>query len=169
MGMFMKLGNIKTGDATQEGVEGNKGWMNISSFQWGDVVVRKIETRTGKARDREQSQPHVSNIKITKEVDHASGPLYKSLVVVPEATECKIAFVRTGPGGDNDKYLEYTLTDTLLAGLEITGTGDRAHEVWQLDFTELEIEVKQLEESNAALGPYKFSYNLAKGTKGTSR
>ena len=91
-------------------------------------MLRKIETKTGKARDREQAQPHVSNIKVTKEVDHASGPLYKSLVAVPEATECKIAFVRTGPGGDNDKYLEYTLTDTLLAGLKITGHGDRAEE-----------------------------------------
>ena len=167
MGMYMKLANIKKGDATQEGFEGSKGWINIAKFQWADAVLRKIETKTGKARDREQGQPHVSNIKITKEIDHASGPLYKSLVVVPEATECKIAFVRTGPGGDNDKFLEYTLTDTLLAGLEITGTGDRAHEVWQLDFTELKIEVKQLEESNEARGSYKFSYNLAKGTKGT--
>ena len=129
-------------------------------------MLRKIKTKTGKARDREQAQPHVSNIKVTKEVDHASGPLYKSLVAVPEATECKIAFVRTGPGGDNDKYLEYTLTDTLLAGLKITGHGDRAQEDWQLDFTELEIEVKQLSETNEALGPYKFSYNLAKGAKG---
>ena len=97
-----------------------------------------------------------SNIKVKKEVDHASGPLYKSLVAVPEAKECKFAFVRTGPGGDNDKYLEYTLTDALLAGLKITGDGDRADETWQLDFTELEIEVKQLTEANEALGPYQF-------------
>jgi type VI secretion system secreted protein Hcp len=166
MGMFMKLDNIKKGDATQEGFEGSKGWINIAKFQWADAVLRKIETKTGKARDREQGQPHVNNIKITKEVDHASGPLYKSLVVVPEATECKIAFVRTGPGGDNDKYLEYTLTDTLLAGLKITGHGDRAEEEWELNFTELEIEVKQLDVTNVALGPYKFSYNLAKGKKG---
>jgi type VI secretion system secreted protein Hcp len=165
MSLYMKFGEIK-GNATQEGF---KDWINIASFQWQPAVDRKIKTETGKARNREEAQPHVSNIQVVKEVDYASGPLYKSLVAVPEAKEVKIAFVRTGPGGDNDKYLEYTLTDTLLAGLEITGTGDRAHEVWQLDFTELEIEVKQLEESNAALGPYKFSYNLAKGTKGTSR
>ena len=74
--------------------------------------------------------------------------------------------MRTGPGGDNDKYLEYTLTDALLAGLEITGDGDRAHETWQLDFTEVEIEVKQLTEANEAAGPYHFKYNLAKGKRG---
>jgi type VI secretion system secreted protein Hcp len=162
MGMYMKFGTIN-GDATQEGFEK---WINITGFQWGPAVHRDIKTETGKGRNREQAQPHVSNITVTKEVDHASGPLYKSLVTVPEAKECKIAFVRTGPGGDNDKYLEYTLTDTLLAGLEITGSGERAHETWHLDFTELEIEVKQLSEANEALGPYRFSYNLARGTKG---
>jgi type VI secretion system secreted protein Hcp len=162
MGMYMKFGDV-IGDATQEGFEK---WINITSFQWGPAVERKIKTETGKGRDREHAQPHLANIKVTKEVDFASGPLYKSLVVVPEAKKCKIAFVRTGPGGDSDKYLEYTLTDTLLSSLEITGDGDRAHETWQLDFTELEIEVKQLTEANEAQGPYRFSYNLAKGKKG---
>jgi type VI secretion system secreted protein Hcp len=162
MGMYMKFGTIK-GNATQEGFER---WINITDFQWGPAVKRDIKTETGKARNREMAQPHISNIKVKKEVDFASGPLYKSLVAVPEAKECKIAFVRTGPGGDNDKYLEYTLTDTLLAGLDITGDGDRAHETWTLDFTELEVEVKQLTEANEALGPYHFKYNLAKGTRG---
>jgi type VI secretion system secreted protein Hcp len=162
MGMYMQFGKIK-GDATQEGFER---WINITSFSWGPAVHRDIKTETGKGRNREQAQPHVSNIQVKKEVDNASGPLYKSLVAVPEAKECKIAFVRTGPGGDNDKYLEYTLTDALLAGLQIDGDGDRAHETWQLDFTEVEIEVKQLEETNVAKGPYHFKYNLAKGKRG---
>ena len=35
MGMYMKLGNIKKGDATQEGFEGSKGWMNIAKFPVG--------------------------------------------------------------------------------------------------------------------------------------
>ena len=152
MGMYMKFGTIK-GNATQEGFER---WINITDFQWGAAVKRDIKTETGKARNREMAQPHISNIKVKKEVDLASGPLYKSLVAVPDAKECKIAFVRTGPGGDNDKYLEYTLTDALLAGLEITGDGDRAHETWQLDFTEVEIEVKQLDGSERGGGPLSF-------------
>jgi type VI secretion system secreted protein Hcp len=162
MSLYMKFGEIE-GNATQEGF---KGWINIASFQWSPAVDRKIKTETGKARNREEAQPHVSNIQVVKEVDYASGPLYKSLVAVPEAKEVKIAFVRTGPGGDNDKYLEYTLTDTLLAALEIAGSGDRAQETWHLDFTEIEIEVKQLSEANEAKGPYHFKYNLAKGKQG---
>src|SRR4051812_19348082 len=115
MGIYMKFGNIR-GDATQDGFEH---WINIKGFEWDDAVHRDIKTQTGKARNREAAQPHVSNITVVKEVDHASGPLYKSLCATPKAQECKIAFVRTGEGGDT--YLEYTLTDTLLTGVQIDG------------------------------------------------
>jgi type VI secretion system secreted protein Hcp len=161
MGIYMKFGDIK-GDATQDGFQH---WINVTSFQW-PAVTREVKTLTGRGRNREPAQPHVSNIKITKEVDHASGPLYKSLVATPKAAECKLAFVRTGDGGDNDTYLEYTLTDTLLAGVDITGEHDRAHETWQLDFTEIAIQVKQLDEANVAQAPFHFKYNLATGKGG---
>ena len=92
MGMYMKFGTIK-GNATQEGFER---WINITDFQWGPAVKRDIKTETGNARNREMAQPHISNIKVKKGVDFASGPLYKSLVAVPDAKECKIA--SCGPG-----------------------------------------------------------------------
>ena len=157
MGIYMKFGDIK-GDATQEGFQH---WINITRFDWGPAVNRDIKTETGRGRNREAAQPHVSNIAIVKEVDHSSGPLYKSLCTVPKAQECKIAFVRTNEGGDT--YLEYTLTDTLLAGVEIAGDHDRATETWHLDFTEVEIEVKQLDEANVSQSPFHFKYNLATG------
>jgi type VI secretion system secreted protein Hcp len=156
MGIYMKYGEIK-GDATQEGFEH---WINITSFHW-DAVTRDIKTSTGKGRNREQSQPHVKRITIDKEVDHASGPLYKSLVTVPLAKECRIAFVRTDEGGET--YLEYTLTDTLLQQLRLHGDGDRAGETWTLDFTKIKVSVKQLSEANVASGPFHFEYNLATG------
>ena len=162
MGIYMKFGDIK-GDATQDGFTH---WINITSFSWGPAVQRSIKTHTGRGRNREPSQPHISNITVSKEVDHASGPLYKSLCTTPKAQECTIAFVRTGEGGDNDKYLEYTLTDTLLAGVEIRGERDRAAETWHLDFTEIAIEVKQLDEHNVSQAPFRFKYNLATGKKG---
>ena len=58
MSLYMKFGEIK-GNATQEGF---KDWINIASFQWQPAVDRKIKTETGKARNREEAQPHVSNI-----------------------------------------------------------------------------------------------------------
>jgi type VI secretion system secreted protein Hcp len=157
MGIYMKFGNIK-GDATQDGFEH---WINITGFEWGPAVQRDINTETGKGRNREAAQPHVANIAVTKEVDHASGPLYQSLCAVPKAQECTIAFVRTGDVGD--AYLEYTLTDTLLASVDIRGDHERAHEVWKLDFTEVEVKVKPLDEHNVSQTPFSFRYNLATG------
>lgn len=164
MGIYLKYGDIK-GDATQEGFEH---WINVQGFTWSPAVHREITTQTGRGRNREQSQPRVTRIKITKEVDHASGPLYKALVTVPKAEECKIAFVRTDEGGE--KYLEYTLTDALLASLHISGASlgqnERASETWELDFTEIAIEVKQLDEANVAQAPFHFKYNMATGKGG---
>src|SRR3954454_7257270 len=159
MGIYMKYGNIK-GDATQDKFEH---WINLIGFTWGDAIKRSVRTHTGRARNREAGQPKVNDMTITKEVDHASGPLYKALCAVPKAEECKIAFVRTDEGGDT--YLEYTLTDTLLAGLELKGEGDRAQETWHLDFTAFAVEVKQLDEANVSQAPFHFKYNLATGKK----
>ena len=159
MGIYMRYGEIK-GDATQDGFEQ---WINVTSFNW-EAVIRDIKTHTGRGRNREQGQPHVKRITITKEVDHASGPLYKALCTVPKAEECTIAFVRTDEGGD--KYLEYKLTDTLLQKLDIAGQRDRAVETWTLDFTKIAIEVKQLDEANVSQAPFHFEYNLATGKGG---
>ena len=164
MGIYLKYGNIN-GDATQQGFEH---WINVTGFQWNEAVKREITTQTGRARNREQSQPKLNPIKITKEVDHASGPLYKALCAVPEAKTCKIAFVRTDEGGE--KYLEYTLTDALLGSLKISGVSlgqnERATETWELDFTEIAIDVKQLDEANVSGASYKFKYNMATGKGG---
>jgi type VI secretion system Hcp family effector len=159
MGIYMKYGSIQ-GDATQDGFEK---WINLTTFEW-EAVARDITTQTGRGRNREQSQPHVKRIKVKKEVDHASGPLYKALCTVPKAEECKIAFVRTDEGGE--KYLEYTLTDTLLQAFTIQGHQERAVETWTLDFTEVAIEVKQLDEANVSSASFKFKYSLATGKGG---
>jgi len=160
MGIYMKYGDIK-GDATQTGFEH---WINITQFQWNNAVSRDIKTQTGRGRNREQSQPHIRRITVTKEVDHASGPLYKSLVTVPQAKHCTIAFVRTDEGGET--YLEYNLHDTLLQHLQLIGDGDRAAEQWTLDFTKVKVSVKQLSEANVASGPFHFEYDLATGKGG---
>jgi len=160
MGIYMKYGEIK-GDATQEGFEH---WINILRFDWNGAVTRDIKTLTGRGRNREQAQPHIKQITITKEVDHASGPLYKSLVSVPQAKPCTIAFVRTDEGGET--YLEYQLHDTLLQKLGLDGDDNRAHEQWTLDFTKIKISVKQLSEANISSAPYIFEYNLATGKGG---
>src|SRR6516165_6935262 len=145
MGIYMKYGDI-TGDATQDGF---KSWVNVTNFNWGGCMERKgMRTDTGRARNREPGQPTMANITVQKGFDHSSGLLLKALCTVPQAKTCEIAFVRTGEGGE--QYLKYTLTDAMLAEVSITGSADRPNETWTFDFTEVEIEVKQLKEDNTA-------------------
>jgi type VI secretion system Hcp family effector len=106
----------------------------------------------------------MGQITVTKGFDHATGLLLKALCTVPQAKTCKIAFVRTDEGGE--KYLEYTLTDALLAKLDLGSDADRPHETWAIDFTEIEIEVKQLDEANVAGAPFHYKFNSATGRSG---
>ena len=134
MGIYMQYGDI-VGDATQAGFER---WININSIQWPSIDRKGMRTETGRSRNREPGQPVMGQITVTKGFDHATGLLLKALCTVPQAKTCKIAFVRTDEGGEC--YLQYTLTDALLANLSLQGT-DRPTETWTIDFTEIEIEV----------------------------
>jgi type VI secretion system secreted protein Hcp len=160
MGIYMQYGDI-VGDATQAGFEK---WINISGFGWQNCIDRKgMRTDTGRSRNREPGQPIMGNITVNKEFDHSTGLLLKALCTVPQAKTCKIAFVRTDEGGEC--YLQYTLTDALLANLRLQGT-DRPTETWTIDFTEVEIEVKQLDEANVAGTPFRYAFNSATGRSG---
>jgi type VI secretion system secreted protein Hcp len=158
------------GDATESGFEH---WINLTRFSWGPAVDRTIRTETGRARNREHAQPHIKDITIEKEFDHSTGRLLKELCSVPKAKDAKIAFVRTNPdGGDPATYLQYTLSDALLSGVRITNAEAAGHganrptETWTLNFTQIAIEVKQLDEANNAGAAFHFKYNLATGKEG---
>jgi type VI secretion system secreted protein Hcp len=164
MGIYLKYGNDGEipGDATQEGF---KRWINVTDFTWSGCMERKgLRTDTGRARNREPGQPTMLSIQVKKLFDHSSGLLLKALCTVPQAKPCEIAFVRTGEGGE--QYLKYTLTDAMLQGVQIQGGADRPTETWTFDFTEVEIEVKQLKEDNTAGDPFRYKYNNATGKSG---
>jgi type VI secretion system Hcp family effector len=164
MGIYVKYGDDIKGDATQEGF---KQWINVTSLGWNGCMQRQgMRTDTGRARNREPGQPTMGNITVNKLFDHSSGLLLKALCTVPQAKTCEIAFVRTDEGGE--QYLKYTLTDAMLAGVAISlsAEGDRPQETWTFDFTEVEVEVKQLAEDNTAGPPFRYKYNNATGKSG---
>ena len=157
MAIYMQYKGID-GDATQSGF---KDWIKLESFQLG--VGRGITTQTGAALNREAHEPTVSEITVTKLLDKASGPLLQHVCTEKKGQDCKIAFVTTGDPGE--KYLEYTLTNTLVSGLSLSSGGDRPVESISLNFTKLEIEVKPLDPDNTAEGPFKFAYDIAQAKK----
>jgi len=160
MGMYMKYGNIQ-GDATQQGFEG---WININSFHW-ELERNFAKDQVGRAFNREAAQAHVKEIVVTKELDHSSGELLKAASTGFKGEKCEIVFLRTGNPGE--KYLKFILTDTLLQELKLSGgEPERPVETITLDFTELEIEVKTLDEANIAEDTMRITYNIATGEGG---
>lgn len=157
MAIYMQYKGID-GDATQAGFTD---WIKVESFQFG--VGRGITTQTGAALNREASEPSVSEITVTKLLDKASGPILQNVCTERKGQDCKIAFVSQGDPGE--KYLEYTLTNTLISGLSISSGGDRPVESVSLNFTKVEIEVKPLSPDNTAAGPFKFAYDIAQAKK----
>lgn len=153
MSIYMQFDGIQ-GDATDTGFEQ---WITLDTFQWG--IGRGITTPVGSAANREASQPSVSEITVTKQLDIASNPLFQNIVTDQGGKTVKISFTRTGSGGD--KFLEYTLTNTLISGYHITSSGDRPVESLSLNFTKVQIMVKMLDPSNNAANPNTTSYDLA--------
>jgi len=156
----MKYGTIE-GDATQQGFDG---WINIHRFDWG-LERQFAKDQVGRAFNREAAQAHVREIVVTKEVDNSSGALLEAASTGFKGEKCEIVFLRTGNPGET--YLKFTLTDTLLQELALSGGHpERPMEKLTLDFTELEIEVKVLDEANITEDTMRINYNIATGAGG---
>ena len=163
MGIYMRFdnGNPIKGDSTQQDFEGKDGWMNLTSFKWGlDRIFAKDQV--GRAFNREAAQATVHPVSVTKDIDASSGALLEAATIDFKGKECEIAFLRTGNPGE--KYLHFTLKNTLIKNLKVTGQGDqRPKEDLVLDFTHVDIEVKTLDEANIDGATMHITYDIATG------
>jgi type VI secretion system secreted protein Hcp len=153
MAIYMKVDGIN-GDATQAQ---HKDWIGINSFQWG--VGRGISTPVGSAKNREASEPSVSEVVITKPLDSASVLLCQEAVVGKEGKTVKIDFCRTDKEGA--AYLQVILTNTLISGYSTSSGGDAPTESLTLNFTKIELSETGPNEKNGAGNPTKFAYDIA--------
>src|ERR1700691_4428851 len=100
-----------------------------------------------------------------KNVDSSSGSILQTATTEFKGQKCEIAFVRTGNPGET--YLHFTLTDALIAQLDVaTQGGERPIETIKIDFTELEIQTKTLNEANNGEDPMTITYDAATGVGG---
>jgi type VI secretion system secreted protein Hcp len=157
MGIYMKFGNIQ-GDATQKGYEG---WINLNHFDWG--LERKFApSHTGRGFNREAAQAEIHECTVKKSADASSGMLLQTATTEFKGQPCEIAFVRTGNPGD--WYLKFKLTDALISKLDIgLAGGERPVETITINFTEVEINTKTLNESNTGEDPLTVTYDAATG------
>jgi type VI secretion system secreted protein Hcp len=128
--IYMHYGAIQ-GDVT---ASGHEHWIELTSFQWG--VTRAISSIASGA-DRESAVPSVGEIKVTKPLD-SSSPLLLKEALNGQGQTVVIDFVKTGPSGQQQIYLEYTLTNTLVSGFSTSSGGDRPTESLTFNFTKIQ-------------------------------
>jgi type VI secretion system secreted protein Hcp len=160
MGIYMKYGEIQ-GDATQQGFEG---WVNLSHFHW-DLTRVFATDQVGRSLNREASQAQMGACQVKKEADSSSGQILETATTEFKGKPCEIAFVRTGNPGET--YLSFKLTDALIKQLDVGMEGpERPTETILIDFTEVEIKTKTLNESNNGEDPMTITYDQATGVGG---
>src|SRR3546814_20043360 len=103
MAIYAKIGKIN-GDATHEA---HKQWMTLHSLNWG--VGRAIATPVGAAKNRESSEPSISEVTVTKDMDEASPTPFTD-ACTGKAMEVKIHPDTTGD--PDNPYMEKTHTAT---------------------------------------------------------
>ncbi|QND55161.1 Hcp1 family type VI secretion system effector (plasmid) [Phyllobacterium sp. 628] len=153
MPIYLQIDGIK-GDATHET---HKQWMNIEAIHWN--VGRKMSTSAGSAANREASEPTISEVVLTKVSDSSSTKLFQEAVSGSSGKLATIHLVTTDTPGQT--YIEYKLTNTLIANYSIDSHGDRPVETLRLNFTKLEVKYTPYDEKSNPQSPMIASYDLA--------
>ena len=158
MAIFLKFDGID-GDATHDK---HKKWITIESLEWG--VGRSVATQVGSGKNREASQPSVSEVSLNKQMDTASALLFQESCVGNKGKSATVHLVSTGSPGET--YLEYTLSDALVTGYSVSTDGERPLESITLNFSKVEMKYIPLKENNEAGGPMIKSFDLVTAKAG---
>ncbi len=108
--------------------------------------------------NREASEPMVSEVILTKVSDSSSTKLFRTCAGRTGKTAV-IHLVTTGNPGNT--YIEYNLTNTLIANYSVDSSGDRPVETIKLNFTKIEVKYTPYDENNTAKSPMIASYDLS--------
>lgn len=158
MAIYLKYDGID-GEATHED---HKKWIEVGSLQFG--IGRGIASPSGSTANRESSQPSVSEVVVTKQLDGSSSKLFTESATGAAGKKVEIHLVSTGSPGNT--YVEYTLTDSLISGYSVSSGGDRPSESISINFTKIEFKQTPYDETNAAGTPVTVSYDLSTSKSG---
>ena len=158
MAIYVKYEGID-GEATHED---HKKWIDVQSLQFG--VGRGIASPSGATANREASQPSVSEVVVTKQLDGSSSKLFTESVTGAAGKKVEIHLVSTGSPGNT--YVEYVLSDALISGYSVSSGGDRPSESVSINFTKIEFKQTPFDETNTAGTPVTVSYDLSTSKSG---
>jgi type VI secretion system secreted protein Hcp len=157
MAVYMKFGKVE-GQVTTKGFEK---WIECYSFQLG--VGRGVTSGEG-GRQRESSNPSISEITVTKHFDAASSGLYEDAVAGAFDSEVKLKLTSTTKD-KVDTFLTYTLSECGVSGYSISSGGENPSESISLNFTKILIEPSPLDDKGSPKAGPKVTYDLKTMTK----
>lgn len=153
MAIYLKFEGID-GEATHDK---HKNWIDIGSLQFG--VGRGISTPSGSTANREASEPSISEVVVTKQLDNSSSKLFTESCTGAAGKKVEIHLVSTGSPGNT--YVEYILHNALISGYSISSGGDRPSESISINFTKIEYKHIPYDQANKAGTPVTVSYDLS--------
>ena len=153
MALYMKYGSIK-GDATQDE---HKEWIVIDSVQFG--AGRGISTVTGAARNREASEPSISEVTVMKQMDSSSHEIFKASTTGIKGEDLKLDFTSTDQAGQ--VFFSLLCSEALVSGYSISSGGERPTESISFNFTKIEYKAAPLGPDNKPTGPFTVTYDIA--------
>ena len=156
MAIYLKIEGDFPGNVTSSGHED---WIEVESMQFG--VGRGITMAVGSSKDREASEPSVSEIVVTKMMDATSPKIFRE-ACIGKSKKVEIHLVRTTEG-NFETYMEYVLSSTLISGYSVSSGGDRPSESITFNFTKIEMNYVKYKDDHTKDGNIPASYDLALG------
>ncbi len=158
MAIYLNIPSVK-GSATEKN---HKDWIKCDSLQFG--VGRAISSHVGGGANREASQPSVSEITITKNLDSASIELFGWSVAKFDAKTIKIDLVSAGR---EDPFMQLELTNAVISGYSLSAPGEgQPAESISFNFTKIQDKYTPVGADNKAGTPVIKSYDIATAKAG---
>lgn len=133
MAIYMKYQNVK-GPITTEGY---KDWIELDSVHFG--VGRHISSPQRTEQAREASEPTISEVTITKQMDVSSPKMFVEGVASDMRNKVEIKFTTTMKNKVTD-FLTYELSNVGLSGYSVSGGPDGVPvETLSLNFTKIQM------------------------------
>lgn len=129
MAIYLKLDGCE-GSSTQTGFEKQ---IELHSFNWG----AGLGVGSARGGDRSTSEPSVSEITATKNLDKSSEHLFKNLLKGESLAKGEISFTSASKG-TSIAYAVLKIEDVIVSGYSMSSGGDFPQESISLNFTKFD-------------------------------
>lgn len=153
MAMYMKINGIK-GNVSSGGYQD---WIELNSLDFN--AKRPTSARTGQVTNRSNAIPQFSEVKIVKNLDKSSNPLFDRVCAAKIIPEAEIHICRTDK--ELTPYAKYVLNDVLVSEHHTHAAGNGApFETIQLSYTKIKRTYVDVNAKNQGNTPYTSGYDL---------